>query len=110
MIEIQIPTPLRRMAGGRATVAVTGGTVAEVLGSLAAQYPEIGKNILGPDGQPRNFVNIYLGDEDVRHLEGLATPVADGAVLLIVPSIAGGAPAPDGAPASGDTAISLLES
>lgn len=90
MIKVQIPTPLRRFTGGQGTVEVAGTTVGEAVQSLAAQFPEIGKNILGPDGQPRNFVNLYLGEEDVRHLQGLATPVSAGQTVLIVPSIAGG--------------------
>ena len=90
MIKIQVPTPLRRFTGGQGTVEVAGATVGEAIQALAAQFPEVGKNILGPDGQPRNFVNVYLGDEDVRHLQGLATAVAAGQTVLIVPSIAGG--------------------
>lgn len=90
MIKVQVPTPLRRFTGGQGMVEVAGSTVGETIQALAAQFPEVGKNILGPDGQPRNFVNVYLGDEDVRHLQGLATPVADGQTVLIVPSIAGG--------------------
>ncbi|MEK8023655.1 MAG: molybdopterin-synthase adenylyltransferase MoeB [Candidatus Hydrogenedentota bacterium] len=96
MIHVQIPTPLRRYAGGSASVDVSGSTVGEAIASLAAAYPEIGKNILGPDGKPRNFVNIYLGDEDIRYLMGLDTVTPDDSTLLIVPSIAGGAGAPSG--------------
>lgn len=95
MIKIQIPAPLRRYAGGSASVEVSGATVREALSALATAYPEIGKNILAADGQPRNFVNVYLGDEDVRYLKGLDTPVPDGATMLIVPSIAGGTLTPE---------------
>lgn len=91
MIHVQIPTPLRRYAGGSAAVDVGGATVGEAIAALAKAYPEIGKNILGADGKPRNFVNIYLGDEDVRYLMGLDTAAPDGSTILIVPSIAGGA-------------------
>lgn len=90
MIQIQIPTPLRRYADGKSTVEVSGSTVQQAIAALAAAYPEIGKNILGADGKPRNFVNIYLGDEDIRFLQGLETPLSENATLLIVPSIAGG--------------------
>jgi sulfur-carrier protein adenylyltransferase/sulfurtransferase len=94
MITVQVPTPLRRFTGGKAAVEVAGGTVGEVVANLALSYPDVGKNILGPDGKPRNFVNIFLGDENIRDLQGLETSVAAGATILIVPSIAGGAASP----------------
>lgn len=90
MISIQIPTALRRYTGGKGSIDVTAGNVGEALAALARAYPEVGKNILDDKGQPRNFVNIYLGDEDIRQMNGLETPVKDGQELLLVPSIAGG--------------------
>ncbi|HRL10746.1 MAG TPA: MoaD/ThiS family protein [Aggregatilineales bacterium] len=90
MTSIKIPTPLRAYTGGEATVAVTGATVGEALNDLAARYPEIKAHIFNGDSL-RTFVNVFVGDEDVRFLDGLATAIEDGDSLRIIPSIAGGA-------------------
>lgn len=90
MTTIRIPTPLRSYAGGQAAVAVSGANVAEVLSDLTRQYPELRGHLYDGE-QLRSFVNIYLGQEDIRYLQGAATPVAAADTLLIVPSIAGGA-------------------
>lgn len=90
MATIRIPTPLRGYAGGQAAVAVNGANVAEVLGDLTRQYPDLRGHLYDGE-QLRSFVNIYLGQEDIRYLQGAATPVASADTLLIVPSIAGGA-------------------
>jgi molybdopterin converting factor small subunit len=67
-----------------------GATVTEVLGALVAEAPALGAQLLGDDGRPRSFVNLYLNGEDVRSRDGLATTLADGDELAIVPAIAGG--------------------
>lgn len=92
MATIRIPTPLRPYVGGSPKVSVEGSTVAEALDSLTTQYPEI-KNHLFDGDSLRSFVNIYLNQEDIRHLDGTATLLDGDAALMIVPSIAGGAPA-----------------
>lgn len=89
MASIKIPTPLRTYTGGEAEVTVEGATVGEALDSLTAQFPELAPHIL-TDGQLRSFVNIFLKDEDVRHLDGMATSLDADARLRIIPSIAGG--------------------
>jgi molybdopterin/thiamine biosynthesis adenylyltransferase/rhodanese-related sulfurtransferase/molybdopterin converting factor small subunit len=90
-VVIRIPAPLRAYTGGAKTVTSQARTVAEALAELTAQYPELRRHLFNDEGRLRAFVNIYLGDEDVRHLQGLDTPLPDGATLSIVPSVAGGA-------------------
>lgn len=93
MATIRIPTPLRPYTAGNEHVPVDGTTVGEALDHLVAQYPEL-KTHLFNEGKLRSFVNIFLGEEDVRHLNGAETPIQEEAKLLIIPSIAGGAPDP----------------
>lgn len=89
-VTVHIPTPLRAYTGGQAAVAVEGTTVDTALRNLVAQYPELKANLYNEAGDLRQFVNVYLGDEDIRYLEGADTPLAEDAELSIVPSIAGG--------------------
>ena len=88
---ILIPTAFRAFAGGTARYDVAAGTVGEALGRLAEDHAGLRAHLFGDDGQLRQFVNIYLGEEDIRYLQGPATPLTDGDELTIVPSIAGGA-------------------
>lgn len=90
-ITVRIPTPLRPLTGGRSEVAAAGATVADVLADLERQHPGVRARLMDDQGQLRRFVNLYLNDEDIRFLEGLATPVPARADLSIVPAIAGGA-------------------
>src|SRR5262249_6104641 len=92
-ISIQVPTALRAFTGGKEAVSVSGQTVDEALSALTSEFPALKKHLYGDDGQLRNFVNVYVNDEDVRYLEKGATGVRDGDVLSIVPSIAGGSSA-----------------
>ena len=87
---VRIPTPLRAFTAGAAEVRVDGATVRGVLETLESHHGGILERVLGEDGQVRGFVNLYLGDRDVRALDGLDTPVESGAVLSIVPAVAGG--------------------
>ncbi|MDW8172106.1 MAG: DUF4395 family protein [Anaerolineae bacterium] len=90
MATIKIPTPLRQYSGGQAEVSVGGATVAEALDSLLAQYPDLKPHLY--DGESlRSFVNIFLGDDDIRFLSGTATAISSDARLRIIPAIAGGA-------------------
>jgi sulfur-carrier protein adenylyltransferase/sulfurtransferase len=89
-VTIQIPTPLRRFTGETGDVEVQGGTVDEALGDLTRRYPGLKPHLYTADGALRSFVNVFLNDDDVRHLERGATPVAPGDTLTIIPSIAGG--------------------
>src|ERR1700689_4631611 len=90
MAKILIPTPLRQFADKHDALEFQGTTVGEVLSSLAAQHPELGRQIFNHQGKLRSFVNVYLNDEDIRYLKKDATPVEGTDTLAIVPSIAGG--------------------
>ena len=92
MATIRIPTPLRAYTGGQAEVPVSGATVQAALSDLTAQHPLLKQHLYADNGELRAFVNVFLGSEDVRHLQGDATPLKDGDRLMIVPSIAGGRP------------------
>jgi molybdopterin converting factor small subunit len=89
MTKIRIPTPLRPYTSGNEYVFVSGRTVGEALSDLTRQHPELEPHLFN-DGSLRSFVNVFLGEEDIRHLNGVETAVAEGDQLLIIPSIAGG--------------------
>jgi molybdopterin converting factor small subunit len=89
-VTVSIPTPLRNFTGGRDAVDVSGATVGEVLDGLLATHTGLKRHLVQDDGRLRTFVNLYLNDTDIRQLASTATPVAEGDVLTIVPSIAGG--------------------
>ncbi|NPV69001.1 MAG: molybdopterin synthase sulfur carrier subunit [Anaerolineae bacterium] len=89
MAYIKIPTPLRQYTGNQAEVAIRGATVDEALRDLVARYPALAPHLYEGDDL-RSFVNIFLGDEDIRFLQDLATPLTEDARLRIIPAIAGG--------------------
>lgn len=89
MASIKIPTPLRVYTGSSAQVNVSGATVGEALNDLTTQYPELKQHLFNGD-QLRNFVNVYIGEEDIRFLSGLDTDIDADTLLRIIPSIAGG--------------------
>ena len=87
---VRIPTILRTYTGGAAEVTAEGATLQDVLNSLDAQYAGIAARVLDDNGALRRFVNVYVNDDDVRFLDGLATPIVDGANISIIPAVAGG--------------------
>src|SRR5438552_8029702 len=89
-VTIIIPTPLRQFADGKSEIEVEAASAGEALEKLTTQYAALRKHLFNDQDKLRNFVNVYVGDEDIRHLEGEATPVPDGETVMIVPSIAGG--------------------
>src|SRR3954453_7605839 len=89
-VTVKIPTQLGAVTGGVAETTAEGGTVGEVFGLLYETHGELRALIAGEDGDLRRFVNVYLGGEDIRFLDGLETPVPDGAELTILPAVAGG--------------------
>ena len=89
-ITIVIPTPLRQFAGGKSEIEVEANTAGEALEKLTTTYADLKKHLYNDGGNLRNFVNVYVGDEDIRDLDNLETEVRDGGEILIVPSIAGG--------------------
>jgi molybdopterin/thiamine biosynthesis adenylyltransferase/rhodanese-related sulfurtransferase/molybdopterin converting factor small subunit len=89
-VAIHIPTPLRPFTDKLDTVQASGATVGEVLQDLTTKYAGLKQHLYSADGKLRSFVNIYVGDEDIRYLQKEQTPVADGQTLSIIPSVAGG--------------------
>lgn len=89
-VTVLIPTPLRQYTGKKESVVVEAKTVGEALQSLTAEYSDLRRHLFTDEGKLRNFVNVYLGDEDIRFLQKDQTPLNDQDVLSIVPSIAGG--------------------
>ena len=87
---VRIPTQLRTLTGGAGEVEVEGATVGDALKALDAAHPGLAERLFDDSGGLRRFVNVFVADEDVRFLEGLDTPVADGQTLSIVPAVAGG--------------------
>src|SRR5688572_8194373 len=102
---IQIPTPLRPFTDKKEAVEVNGATVGELLADLTTRYEGLRKHLYADDGRLRNFVNVYLNDEDIRYLQREKTPVKPGDTLSIVPSVAGGAPASAEATAGKPTGV-----
>ena len=88
-VTVKIPTQLRSATGGEAEVDVDGGTVGEVLDALYERFDDLEQRIT-ENGDLRRFVNVYVAGEDIRYLDGLATPVADGEEVTILPAVAGG--------------------
>lgn len=88
-VTVKIPTQLRNATGGASSATVEGSTVREVLDALYDQFGELRERIADDNGL-RRFVNVYIGGEDIRFLEGLDTPVADGEEVTILPAVAGG--------------------
>jgi len=89
-VSIRIPTPLRPYTDGLSSVAVDATTVGGALNSLTTIHPDLSRHLRNEQGALRSFVNVYLGEEDIRFLNSEDTPLTEGAELTIVPSIAGG--------------------
>jgi sulfur-carrier protein len=89
-VVVKIPTQLRAVAGGESEAQADGSTVQEVLDDLFTRHGELRERISDETGALRRFVNVYIAGEDIRFLDGLQTPVADGSELTILPAVAGG--------------------
>ena len=89
-VTLRIPTPLRSYTEEQSAVEVAGTTVAEALKALVDRYPDLRENLYTDDGDLRQFVNIYVDDEDIRYQDGPQTALDEGDEVSIVPSIAGG--------------------
>lgn len=90
MATVRIPPVLRPSVGGEREVSAAGASVGEVLSALVEAHPETREQIFAEDGELNRYVNVYLNDEDVRVLDGLATPVGEADELVILPAMAGG--------------------
>jgi MoaD family protein len=89
-VTIKLPTQLRDAADGAVSAQVEGGTVGEALEALYTEHGELRGRLADDGGSLRRFVNVYIGGEDIRFLDGLDTPVSDGDELTILPAVAGG--------------------
>lgn len=89
-VTIRIPMPLRAYTGNASEVRVEAATVGEALQRLGAAHSGVLARVLSPEGELRQFVNVFVGDRNIRSLDGLATPLSEGDVIVIVPAVAGG--------------------
>ncbi|MGI8576650.1 MAG: MoaD/ThiS family protein [Nocardioidaceae bacterium] len=89
-VSVRIPTILRSYTSGASEVSADGATLADVLDSLDGAYPGIRGRIVDEQGSLRRFVNVYVGNDDVRFLDGLTTPVDEGTQVSVIPAVAGG--------------------
>jgi adenylyltransferase/sulfurtransferase len=89
-VTIQIPSALRNFTERQGEVKVEGATVGAAIAALAAAYPDLKPHLFQDDGGLRSFINIFLGDTNIKKLQGLETALPDGAVVMLVPAIAGG--------------------
>ncbi|NJN83527.1 MAG: MoaD/ThiS family protein [Caldilineaceae bacterium] len=90
MSTVYIPTPLRRLTGGESKVAVDGSDVGALIQAVDQQFPGVSDRILDEDGNVKRFINVFVNDDEIRTLQGLATPVGDADKVSIVPAMAGG--------------------
>jgi molybdopterin synthase sulfur carrier subunit len=90
MTTLKIPTPLRNYTDGQAEIAVNGSDVATAMRDLVEQYPALKQHLYNGDGEMRAFVNLFLGQDNIKDLQGLETSLNDGDTLRLIPSIAGG--------------------
>jgi molybdopterin synthase sulfur carrier subunit len=89
-VTIRIPTTMRPLTGGERQVTLDPGSLSDVIKALDAAPPGMGDRLLDESGDLRKFVNVFVADDDVRYLDGLATPVDDGVTVSIIPAVAGG--------------------
>ena len=89
-VSVRVPTILRTYTSGESEVSASGATLSEVLDDLDSHYAGIKGRILDDNGELRRFVNVYVGNDDVRFLDGLATATPDGTQISVIPAVAGG--------------------
>jgi sulfur-carrier protein len=89
-VKVLVPTTLQSFTNNQPTIQIEGSSVAELLEQLDVSCPGIKARLCDDSGQPRRFLNLYVNDEDIRFLDGTATPLNDGDQVSIVPAVAGG--------------------
>ncbi len=89
-VSVRVPTILRTYTGGESEVSASGANLSEVLDDLEANYSCIKARVLDDEGNLRRFVNVYVGNDDVRFLDNLETPTPDGTQISVIPAVAGG--------------------
>jgi molybdopterin converting factor small subunit len=89
-VSVRVPTILRTYTGGESEVTAEGATLGDVLEDLDQRYSGIKARVLDDQGELRRFVNVYVGNDDVRFLDGLSTATPDGTQVSVIPAVAGG--------------------
>jgi molybdopterin synthase sulfur carrier subunit len=89
-VKVRIPTPLRKLTAEKAEVESDGGTIREIVDDLEKQFPGFKERMCDENGELRRFVNVYVGEEDIRFLNGLDTEIPAGELVSIIPAVAGG--------------------
>jgi MoaD family protein len=89
-VKVLVPTALQNLTNNQAALESSGSSIAELLDSLEKNFPGIKARLCDENGQPRRFLNLYVNSEDIRFLDGVATPLKDGDEVSIVPAVAGG--------------------
>jgi molybdopterin converting factor small subunit len=92
MPVLRIPTPLRAYTNGQSEVSVGGSNIADALADLTSQYPALKPHLFSEGGELRPFVNLFVGENNIKDLQGVDTPIKDGEKIMLIPSIAGGCP------------------
>ena len=90
MPVLRIPTPLRAYTNGKSDITVNGSNISEALADLTTQYPTIKPHLFNEGGDLRPFVNLFVGENNIKDLQGMNTPIKDGEKIMLIPSIAGG--------------------
>ncbi len=90
MATVLVPTPLRRLTGGQSKLTVEGSDIGVLIQTINQQYPGIADKILDEQGNVKRFINVFVNDEEIRTLQGLATEVKESDRISIVPAMAGG--------------------
>ena len=89
-VEVRIPTVFRKFTDGSAVAEVQPGTVGDLISQLGERYPGFREQVITESGELHRYINVYVNDEDARYLDKLDTPVGDGDVVSLLPSVAGG--------------------
>lgn len=89
-VKVLIPTPLQKFTNEQATIECSADSIGKLIDVLETSYPGIKERLCDETGNPRRFLNFYVNTEDIRFLDGTATPLADGDEVSIVPAVAGG--------------------
>jgi len=90
MTTLRIPTPLRTYTSGNSEVIVSGAKISEALNDLTTQFPAIKPHLFNEGGELRPFVNLFVGENNIKDLQGVDTPIKEGDKIMLIPSIAGG--------------------
>lgn len=89
-VKVRIPTPLRKLTKDQSEVEAAGSTIRDVVDDLEKQFPGFKERMCDEQGELRRFVNVYVGEEDIRFLNGLETEIPQGEQVSIIPAVAGG--------------------